>query len=80
MAETPDLDEVMHYLAGRIYPANLTTLMGHAREKGADDGILNELGRIPEQDYNGPTAVRRALIELHGGDDVAEGSTEDGDA
>jgi rfaE bifunctional protein kinase chain/domain/rfaE bifunctional protein nucleotidyltransferase chain/domain len=80
MAETPDLDEVMHYLAGRIYPANLTTLMDHAREKGADDGILNELGRIPEQDYNGPTAVRRALIELHGDGEVADASAEDGDA
>jgi hypothetical protein len=64
LAQALDPDDVLGYLAGRIYPANLSTLLDHARERGADDTVLDALGRLPDQNYNGPTAVRRALSEL----------------
>jgi rfaE bifunctional protein nucleotidyltransferase chain/domain/rfaE bifunctional protein kinase chain/domain len=63
MADTPDSEEVLGYLSGRVYPANRSALIDHAREKGADDAVLDVLGRLPALDYNGPTAVRRALLE-----------------
>jgi rfaE bifunctional protein nucleotidyltransferase chain/domain/rfaE bifunctional protein kinase chain/domain len=63
MSDTPEPDEVMEYLSGRLYPSNLGALLDHAREAGADEAVLDALGRIPDADYNGPTAVRRALIE-----------------
>jgi len=59
-------------VAGQIYPANLSALLDRARERGADDAALELLSRMPEQDYNGPTAVRRALIELTGGEDAPQ--------
>jgi len=64
MADTPDPDEVLEYLGGRVYPANLATLIDHAREKGADDAVLDTLSGLPDQNYNGPTAVRRALSDV----------------
>jgi hypothetical protein len=73
MSDTPSLDEALQYVAGQIYPANLSALLDRARERGADDAALELLSRMPEQDYNGPTAVRRALIELTGGEDAPRG-------
>jgi len=67
MSDELDPEEVLDFLAGQIYPANLTALLDHARERGADDAVLDTLGRIPEANYNGPTAVRRALVELDPG-------------
>ncbi|GAA4165077.1 hypothetical protein GCM10022286_27710 [Gryllotalpicola daejeonensis] len=69
MAETPDPDEVLGYVAGQLYPANLPALIDRAGINGAPDEVLDLLRRLPDLDYNGPTAVRRVLIELDAPDD-----------
>lgn len=63
MSDTVEPEEVQRFLAGAIYPANRAALLELARQQGADESALQALGEIPEQEYNGPTAVRRALIE-----------------
>jgi hypothetical protein len=64
MADELDTEEVLGFVAGQIYPANLPALLERARANAADDAVLDTLGRIPDHDYNGPTAVRRALLDL----------------
>jgi len=79
MTDTPAADEVLGYLSGRIYPANRQSLLEHARANGADDAALDALGAIPDLDYNGPTAVRRALLEALGQPDDAQGDLPGGE-
>jgi len=62
MSIKPSPAEVRDYLNGVVYPANLEALLAQARENGADDKVLATLARIPDEDYNAPTAVERALI------------------
>jgi hypothetical protein len=62
MSIKPSPAEIRDYLDGVVYPANLEALLARARENGADDKVLAALARIPDEDYNAPTAVERALI------------------
>ena len=66
MADNPDPDEVLGFLSGKPYPSNRAALLDHARERGAGDAALKALGRIPEAEYDSPTAVRDEL--MHAGD------------
>lgn len=63
MSDAPDPDEVLDYLAGQVYPASLSSLLDRARAVGAGDAVLGALAGIPDADYNGRTAVCRALLE-----------------
>ena len=62
MSIKPSPAEIRDYLDGVVYPANLEDLLAQARRNDADDKVLAALARIPDEDYNAPTAVERALI------------------
>ena len=58
---TPSPIEVQKYLGGIDYPASKDDIMRTARESGADGDVLEALDRIPDRDYDGPTAVSEAV-------------------
>ena len=56
--------EIQKRLSGIAYPASKDDLVSHAREENAPDEVLDTLQRLPERDYDGPTAVTEAVGEL----------------
>jgi hypothetical protein len=56
--------ELQKYLKGMNYPASKDDLIEHAEEQGADDEILDLLEQIPDEEYDAPTDVNKALGEL----------------
>jgi hypothetical protein len=55
---------VQKALGGLAYPASKPQLVERARARGADDAILDTLGRLPDGDYVGPAAISRAMGKL----------------
>lgn len=55
--------QVQKFLKGIDYPADKNHLMDHAKNHGADDRVMNMLGRIPSRTYNGPNAISKAIGE-----------------
>ena len=53
--------QVQKFLKDVNYPVNKQELMGHAKDHGADDRVMNFLERIPERQYNGPNAVSQEI-------------------
>ena len=53
--------EIQKHLSGVEYPASKEDLVSHAREESAPDEVLDTLQRLPERDYDGPTAVTEAV-------------------
>jgi hypothetical protein len=53
----PNPIEMQKYLAGVDYPCDRDGLVEHARSQGANDDILDQLGTIPDREYDGPNAV-----------------------
>ncbi|GAA3742009.1 hypothetical protein HDA32_003355 [Spinactinospora alkalitolerans] len=58
---------VQKALAGIHYPASRDDLTEHARGNDADKDILDVLGRIPDQRYEGPDDVSKAVTEASRG-------------
>jgi hypothetical protein len=56
--------ELQKYLKGMNYPASKDDLIEHAEGQGADDEILDLLEQIPDEEYDAPTDVNKALGEL----------------
>ena len=56
--------QVQKYLGGVDYPASREDLVNRARDKGADDNIMDTLNRIPDKEYNSPTDVTKAIGNL----------------
>jgi len=61
MADTPSPIQVQRFLEGVDYPASRDDLVETARGAGADEPVLAALERLPERDYDAPTAVSEAL-------------------
>lgn len=57
----PSPIEIQKYLAGMDYPASKDTLVRHAREKGANQELLDALDRIPDREYEGPSGVSKEI-------------------
>ena len=53
--------EIQKHLSGVSYPASKDDLVSHAREEDAPDEVMDTLQRLPERDYDGPTAVTEAV-------------------
>ncbi|MFF5992706.1 DUF2795 domain-containing protein [Prauserella flavalba] len=53
----PNPIQMQKYLAGVDYPCSRDDLVEHARNKGADDDVLEHLRSLPERTYDGPNAV-----------------------
>lgn len=53
--------EIQKHLGGINYPASKEDLVSRAREENAPDEVLDTLRRLPQRDYDGPTAVTEAV-------------------
>ncbi|MFC3590858.1 DUF2795 domain-containing protein [Microbacterium barkeri] len=51
------------FLGGIDYPASKEDILASARDAGADDAVLDALGRIPDREYDAPTAVNSAVSD-----------------
>lgn len=55
--ESPNPVQVQKFLGGLDYPASKQALLDKAREKGADQRLLETLQRLPDRQYDSPVAV-----------------------
>ena len=53
--------EVQKALGGISYPATKDQLIEHARRKNAGQDILDALQNLPDQEYDGPNEVSKAV-------------------
>lgn len=60
---TPNPIQVQKFLGGIDYPASKADIVKKAKEKGADDNVMNALNGIPDREYDGPTAVSSAVSD-----------------
>lgn len=63
--------DVQKHLAGFDYPGSAEQLADHAKSKGADDELVNTLRGLKKDNFDGPSAVMKAL----GDEDALGGST-----
>jgi hypothetical protein len=56
--------DLQHYLKDINYPVNKGDLIKHAKQHGANDEVVTLLSKFPEQQYNVPTDVSRALGKI----------------
>lgn len=56
-----DFIEVQKYLSGMDYPASKQDLLEHAKGKGAPKEVMEELKRLPDEEYDGPNRVSSAV-------------------
>jgi Protein of unknown function (DUF2795) len=61
MAETPNPIQVQKYLGGIDYPASKEDIVKKAKDKGADNNVMEALQNLPDQEYDAPTAVSEAI-------------------
>lgn len=61
MAETPNPIQIQKFLSGIDYPASKDTIVRTAEKEGADQNVLEALRRIPDGDYDAPTAISKAV-------------------
>ncbi|HET6187400.1 MAG TPA: DUF2795 domain-containing protein [Trebonia sp.] len=55
--------QVQKALGGISYPATKEQLVEYARGKNAGDDILKVLQSIPDQEYDGPNEVSKAVAK-----------------
>ena len=63
--EAPNPIQVQKYLGGLDYPAKKQDIVEKARQKGADNDIMQILQKIPDQEYSSPVALSREVSKIH---------------
>jgi Protein of unknown function (DUF2795) len=56
--------QLQKYLGGIDYPTDKQTLIQRAREKGADDNVMQTLEKLPRDRFNSPNDVSEAFGDL----------------
>lgn len=56
--------DVEKSLKGIDYPAKKQDLLKHAQTHGAEPQVLETLKQLPEQTFEGPTGVTKAIGEI----------------
>ncbi|MBW4557810.1 MAG: DUF2795 domain-containing protein [Trichormus sp. ATA11-4-KO1] len=56
--------DISRTLSGIDFPANKQDLVNHAREKNANEEIINVLQQMPEREYNNMADVEHAFGEV----------------
>jgi hypothetical protein len=64
MSDVPNPIEIQKHLSGVDYPVTRDELVSTAEDEGADDPVLDALRRLPEGEYDSPTAVSSAVSDL----------------
>lgn len=52
---------IQKHLKGMDYPASKETLLQHAKKHGADQDAMDTLEQIPDQEYETPAEVSKAI-------------------
>jgi len=58
----PNPIDVQKALSGANYPCSKQDLIGHAKNNGADDEIVNSLNKLPDGEISGPDQVQKAVF------------------
>jgi uncharacterized protein DUF2795 len=53
--------QIQKYLKGINYPASKRDLLQNAEREGADEDVRTTLEQLPDQDYESPAEVSKAL-------------------
>ncbi len=53
--------QLQKYLKGMDYPAKKQDLLEHAKEQGADRDICSTLEQLPDEEYETPADVSKAV-------------------
>ncbi|WP_323958716.1 DUF2795 domain-containing protein [Arthrobacter sp. JZ12] len=61
MADSPSPIDIQKALGGISYPASREDLVNNAENSGADDSVLEALRNIPDQEYESPADVSKAV-------------------
>lgn len=61
----PDPIVIRQSLSGVDCPASKADLIGRARYNGAAQEVIDDLDRLPEMQYDGPSQVQRAIFVKH---------------
>ncbi len=56
--------QMQKYLKGMDYPANKQELLEHAKKGGADENICATLERLPDEEYETPADVSKAVGQI----------------
>jgi hypothetical protein len=56
---------VAHYLKGIGFPAKKKDLISQAKKNDADEQVIQELDRMPEQDYGNMADVMKGYGQHH---------------
>ncbi|GAA5534887.1 DUF2795 domain-containing protein [Deinococcus aluminii] len=65
--------QLQKHLKGVDYPASKQDLVQAAERNGADENVRAALDRLPDNEYNKPSDVSKALGDLEGGGDHGGG-------
>ena len=52
------------YLKGLDYPAKKSEIIQHAEQHGADKRVKGALEQLPDQTFDGPTGVSKAIGQI----------------
>ena len=56
--------QVQKFLGGMNYPANKDEIVKHAKSKGADEKIMETLEQLPEERFETPADVSKAIGQI----------------
>lgn len=59
----PNPIQMQKFLGGLDYPAARDDIVEHARQKGADDDVLQHLQALPDRQYDGSNAVSKEFSD-----------------
>ena len=62
--QQPSPIDIQRALGGVDYPASRSELVETARRHQADESIVGLIERLPDRDYDGPTAVTKEITRL----------------
>lgn len=63
MADTPNPIQIQKFLGGMDYPVSKDTILSTAKDKGAPEDVQQALERIPDGEYDAPTAISKAVSD-----------------
>ena len=69
--------QVEKHLKGVNYPINKAELVKHVERNGADESVREAISSLPNQSYDSPIAVNRAISALQGGQGSQSGMHQD---
>jgi hypothetical protein len=56
--------QVQKFLSGMHYPAGKDEIVDHAKKQGADDNIMQTLEQLPDESFETPADVSKAIGKI----------------